>query len=192
VRLGGPACGNSGVRLRRLKGRGAALWASRGRNRNTSASSAAARSLTSSLDSAPSSVTTAGTTKVSTPSLLAQTRSTRRPAASGEDEEGHGSRRADWRRCQQCSTTCRRSPRKLLAAVVTRVLGPPRDRKPGLTPPHDLPVERRRVFRQARRCKASTMYGFCNRWASNPPHARLPCRQSLCVSIARPTKGVRT
>jgi hypothetical protein len=122
VRLGGPACGNSGVRLRRLKGRGAALWASRGRNRNTSASSAAARSLTSSLGSAPSSVTTAGTTKVSTPSLLAQTRSTRRPAASGEDEEGHASRRADWRRCQQCSTTCRRSPRKLLAAVVTRVL----------------------------------------------------------------------
>jgi hypothetical protein len=105
-----------------MKGRGAAPWASRGRNRNTSASSAAARSLTSSLGSAPSSVTTAGTTRVSTPSLLAQTRSTRRPAASGEDEEGHASRRADWRRCQQCSTTCRRSPRKLLAAVVRRVL----------------------------------------------------------------------
>jgi hypothetical protein len=114
-----------------MKGRGAAPWASRGRNRNTSASSAAARSLTSSLGSAPSSVTTAGTTRVSTPSLLAQTRSTRRPAASGEDEEGHASRRADRRRCQQCSTTCRRSPRKLLAAVVTRVLGLPRDRVVG-------------------------------------------------------------
>jgi hypothetical protein len=185
-----------------MKGRGAALWASRGRNRNTSASSAAARSLTSSLGSAPSSVTTAGTTRVSTPSLLAQTRSTGRPAASGEDAEGHASRRADWRRCQQCSTTCRRSPRKLLAAVVTRVLDYRETESSGLgAAAHtraraahgdDLPVERRRVLRQARSRKASTMYGFCNRWASNPPHARLPCRQSLCASIARPTKGVRT
>jgi hypothetical protein len=79
-----------------MKGRGAVLWASRGRNRNTSASSAAARSLTSSPGSAPSSVTTVGTTRVSTPSLLAQTRSTRRPAdASGQDEEGHASRRTE-------------------------------------------------------------------------------------------------
>jgi hypothetical protein len=91
-----------------MKGRGAARWAFRGRNRNTSASSAAARSLTISLGSAPCSVTTAGTTRVSTPSLLAQRRSTRRPTDdSGRHDEGHASRRADWRPCQQCSTAAR-------------------------------------------------------------------------------------
>jgi hypothetical protein len=106
-----------------MKGRGAALWASRGRNRNTSASSAAVRSRRCSLASGLFFVTTAATSRAWTPSLFARRRSTRRPAdASGQDDEGHANRRADWRRCQQCSTTCRRSPRKLLAAVVTRVL----------------------------------------------------------------------
>jgi hypothetical protein len=64
-----------------MKGRRAALWRdSRGRNQNSSASSAAARSGTGWLGSAPSSVTTAATKRVSTPSLLAHRRSIGRPA----------------------------------------------------------------------------------------------------------------